>query len=59
MRQILVDHARRRNAAMRGGGALKVTIGAARANYEPPDVDLLALDQNQLLGFLGVLCNPF
>src|SRR5205085_12369427 len=45
MRQILVDHARRRNAAKRGGGAYKVTIDEARANYEPPGVDLLALDR--------------
>ncbi|MEN3335842.1 MAG: hypothetical protein V7641_5207 [Blastocatellia bacterium] len=44
MRQILVDHARRRHAAKRGGGAFKVTLGDARANYEPPDLDLLALD---------------
>jgi len=45
MRQILVDHARRRNAAKRGGGAFKVTIEEARASYAPPDVELLALDQ--------------
>ena len=45
MRQILVDHARRRNAAKRGGGAFKVTIDEARANYEPPGVDLLGLDR--------------
>ena len=44
MRQILVDHARRRHAAKRGGGAFKVTLEDARANYEPPDLDLLALD---------------
>jgi RNA polymerase sigma factor (TIGR02999 family) len=45
MRQILVDHARRRNAAKRGGGAFKITLDDARANYEPPNLDLLALDQ--------------
>ena len=44
MRQILVDHARRRNAAKRGGGDFRVTLGEANANYAPPDVDLLALD---------------
>jgi RNA polymerase sigma factor (TIGR02999 family) len=44
MRQILVDHARRRNAVKRGGGALKVTVSEASASYAPPDLDLLALD---------------
>ncbi|HKQ06234.1 MAG TPA: sigma-70 family RNA polymerase sigma factor [Blastocatellia bacterium] len=44
MRQILVDHARRRHAAKRGGGGLKVTISEASASYAPPDIDLLALD---------------
>jgi RNA polymerase sigma factor (TIGR02999 family) len=44
MRQILVDHARRRHAAKRGGGALKVTVSEASASYAPPDIDMLALD---------------
>ena len=44
MRQILVDHVRRRHAAKRGGGAFKVTIDEASASYAPPDLDLLALD---------------
>ena len=44
MREILVDHARRRNALKRGGGAFKVTVSEASAGYAPPDLDLLALD---------------
>lgn len=46
MRQILVDHARRRNAARRGGGEVHaVTLGAAGADTEMPLEDVLALDQ--------------
>ncbi len=44
MRRILVDQARRRNRAKRGGGARAVSLGQAR----PPNqsiVDLLALDE--------------
>ncbi len=44
MRRVLVDYARERNAAKRGGGARDVTLDEARlASGEAPDV--LALDQ--------------
>lgn len=47
MRAVLVDHARARVAAKRGGGAAMVTLRAAE--FEPStggvEVDLLALDQ--------------
>lgn len=45
MRRILVDHARLRDAAKRGDGALRVTLGPEVAASGPRDVDLLALDQ--------------
>lgn len=45
MRQILVDHARARNAQKRGGGWLKVTLSADAAATPGADVDLLALDE--------------
>jgi RNA polymerase sigma factor (TIGR02999 family) len=51
MRSILVDQARARNAARRGGGALHVTLGEDVAASEGI-VDLLALDQ--ALARLGV-----
>lgn len=45
MRRILVDHARERNAAKRGGGAYKLTLDEALApSFGPPDVDLIGLD---------------
>jgi RNA polymerase sigma factor (TIGR02999 family) len=44
MRNILVDHARRRRAAKRGGGDAQVTLGAAEEIANGPDVDLVALD---------------
>lgn len=45
MRQVLVDHARRRNAAKRGGGADPITLTARFDAAEPSTVDVLALDQ--------------
>lgn len=45
MRRILVDHARERDAAKRGGGELKVTLTEALAAPSMPDVDLIALDR--------------
>ena len=45
MRRILVDHARRRNMAKRSGGWARVTLDAAVAPTDAPDVDLLDLDQ--------------
>jgi RNA polymerase sigma factor (TIGR02999 family) len=44
MRRILVDHARARNAAKRGGGRLMVTFSEALAAAAPRDLDLVALD---------------
>jgi RNA polymerase sigma factor (TIGR02999 family) len=44
MRQILVDYARRRLAAKRGGGATVVSLDDAQAASDPRSVDLLALD---------------
>jgi RNA polymerase sigma factor (TIGR02999 family) len=54
MRSILIDQARARQAAKRGGGALHVTLGSATLENSSGDglFDLLALDQalNQLAG---------
>jgi RNA polymerase sigma factor (TIGR02999 family) len=44
MRRILVDHARRRKMVKRSGGWVRVTLDAAVAKADPPDVDLLDLD---------------
>jgi RNA polymerase sigma factor (TIGR02999 family) len=44
MRRILVDHAKRRNAAKRSGGWARVMLDEAVARRDPPDVDLLDLD---------------
>jgi RNA polymerase sigma factor (TIGR02999 family) len=43
MRNILVDHARRRRAAKRGGGEARVSLGAIDV-ADRTDVDLVALD---------------
>lgn len=43
MRRVLVDHARARNAAKRGAGAIRLTLDDAFAVTEP-DIDILALD---------------
>ena len=51
MRQILVDHARRKLADKRGGGALHVTLQETRMGEEERVVDLLDLDE--ALGKLG------
>ena len=45
MRRILVDHARRRSAAKRGGPELRVTLDEEVAAGMERDLDLLALDQ--------------
>jgi RNA polymerase sigma factor (TIGR02999 family) len=45
MRQILVDHARTRNAAKRGAGLQKVTLTGIGVATPARGVDLLALDQ--------------
>jgi RNA polymerase sigma factor (TIGR02999 family) len=43
MRRILVDHARARGAAKRGHFT-QVTLTELHARFDPPDVDILALD---------------
>lgn len=45
MRQILVDHARARDAAKRGGGVRHVSLSEAADVANEREVDLLALDQ--------------
>jgi RNA polymerase sigma factor (TIGR02999 family) len=44
MRRILVDHARERQAAKRGGGATRVELGEALGAAEERHVDVLALN---------------
>jgi RNA polymerase sigma factor (TIGR02999 family) len=53
MRQILVDHARRRGAGKRGGGRERVTLSDTAATFGQPALDLLALDE--ALNDLGTL----
>jgi RNA polymerase sigma factor (TIGR02999 family) len=53
MRQILVDHARTRDAAKRGGGTPKVSLEEAPEPHRGPDIDLIALDE--ALGQLAAL----
>lgn len=45
MRQVLVDAARRRDAAKRGGRRVNVTLDEGVAGAHPPVVELLALDE--------------
>jgi RNA polymerase sigma factor (TIGR02999 family) len=51
MRQILVDHARSRNRAKRGGGARQVTFDEAALLSAEPSLDVLIIDR--LLTELG------
>jgi RNA polymerase sigma-70 factor (ECF subfamily) len=44
MRQILVDHARTRDARKRGGELARVTLDEGVARQEAPSVDLILLD---------------
>ena len=44
MRRILLNHARDRAAAKRGGGMQKVSLSLADGGSDPPDVELIALD---------------
>jgi RNA polymerase sigma factor (TIGR02999 family) len=53
MRQVLVDHARRRNAGKRGGGASAVTLGDADLAVDALAVELI--DLNRALQQLGEL----
>lgn len=43
MRQILVDHARKRNALKRGGGATRITLDTNSAAVPDATVDVLAI----------------
>ncbi|MGD9902089.1 MAG: ECF-type sigma factor [Vicinamibacterales bacterium] len=45
MRQVLVDHARRRHAAKRGSDGVRVTLDEGLVAGGSPSLDLLALDQ--------------
>ena len=45
MRRILVDHARRRGFAKRGGGALRVALDEALVAARARGIDVLALDE--------------
>jgi RNA polymerase sigma-70 factor, ECF subfamily len=45
MRQVLVDYARRRKAAKRGGGVISVTLGDQPQPSDASAEDLLALDE--------------
>ncbi|MBT8484146.1 MAG: RNA polymerase subunit sigma-70 [Phycisphaerales bacterium] len=45
MRQVLIDHARGKRRAKRGGNWRRVTLVAAEAPGGPVDVDLLALEE--------------
>ena len=44
MRRILVDHARRRHAARRGGHGLRLSLDETVASGDRRDVDLISLD---------------
>jgi RNA polymerase sigma-70 factor, ECF subfamily len=45
MRQILVDHARRKQADKRGGGVTMVSLDDASPAAQPSSVDVLAVDE--------------
>ena len=45
MRQVLVDHARRRKTGKRGGNAVRVTLDEAAVGGGDADIDLIALDE--------------
>jgi RNA polymerase sigma factor (TIGR02999 family) len=53
MRRVLIDHARARQAAKRGGAAIRVTLEDATLPADQEDSDLLALDE--ALGRLAAL----
>jgi RNA polymerase sigma factor (TIGR02999 family) len=44
MRQVLVDHARRKRSDKRGGGATRITLGGVSAAAKSLDVDVIDLD---------------
>ena len=45
MRQILVDHARRKRRVKRGGGRARIDLDAVDVAIDPDEVDILALDE--------------
>ncbi len=45
MRHVLVDHARRRNAAKRGASAQRVTLTESAGVTDSDDIDVVALDE--------------
>lgn len=45
IRQVLIDHARGRDAAKRGGGRLRVTLDGSAAEAGLDEVDFVALDE--------------
>lgn len=45
MRRILVDHARARDAAKRGGGAVRISLDEAPEAAASPETDVLLLDE--------------
>ena len=45
MTQVLVDHARRRGVAKRGGGRRRVDLDDAEAAFDEPGFDWLSLDE--------------
>ncbi len=58
MRHLLIDHARRRRAAMRGGGCKRVSLEEAADRAADRDAYLVALDDalRDLAGIDGELC---
>ncbi|HPF37138.1 MAG TPA: sigma-70 family RNA polymerase sigma factor [Phycisphaerae bacterium] len=53
IRRVLVDHARRRKAAKRGGGWRQITLSGLGSDADAPEIDVLALDE--ALGKLAAL----
>jgi len=45
MRRVLVEHARKRSATKRGGGATRITLDDAKTPGETVDLDVLALNE--------------
>jgi RNA polymerase sigma factor (TIGR02999 family) len=45
MRHVLVDHARRKRAARRGGGVIQVSLADDNGICSEPSADVLALDE--------------
>jgi RNA polymerase sigma-70 factor (ECF subfamily) len=45
MRRVLINHARDRAAAKRGGNVARVTLSVGAEGFEQPDLDAIAVDQ--------------